>query len=80
MLKQASADTPYDPEEWDLVPGAWDHDHCSLCWAHVCSHPDHGFAEAYFSLTTPDGCGSWVCPPCFQQRIAGWQGIPINAP
>lgn len=75
-LRQASADTEYDPEEWDLVAGAWDHDHCTLCWAYICSHADHGFPEAYFSL---EGHGSWVCPSCFQQRIAGWSALPISS-
>jgi len=77
LLKQAQTDAEYDPEEWDLVPEGWDHDHCGLCWAHICSHADHGFTEAYFALLGAEGYGAWICPPCYEQRIAGWSRIPI---
>jgi hypothetical protein len=26
---------PFDPEEYELVEGGWDHEHCDVCWARV---------------------------------------------
>lgn len=74
-FQQSNPEAEYDPSEWDLVPDAWDHDHCSLCWAHICDHPEHGCAEAYVSA---EPYGVWVCPPCFQQKLEGWSSLPLD--
>jgi hypothetical protein len=26
---------PFDPEEYELVEGGWDHEHCDVCWAKI---------------------------------------------
>jgi hypothetical protein len=26
---------PFDPEEWELREGGWDHEHCKVCWAKI---------------------------------------------
>jgi hypothetical protein len=26
---------PFDESEWTLVPGGWDHEHCSLCFSRI---------------------------------------------
>jgi hypothetical protein len=67
-------DLEYDPGEWELIPGAWDHDHCELCHDPICSHAGHGHPSAYFH---PLGVGVWVCPPCYEQRLAGWSALPL---
>ncbi len=33
----------YDPELYDLVPGTWDHEHCSVCLFTICD--DHTYWE-----------------------------------
>ncbi len=25
----------FDPKEWRIVPGGWDHEHCKLCFAKI---------------------------------------------
>ena len=61
----------FDRSRWDLVPDAWDHEHCNICMAHICNEEDHGFQKAYF-----DGEGTWVCPPCYQEHVEGW--VPVQ--
>jgi hypothetical protein len=51
----------FDAEEWEVVPGAWDHDHCLICCDTICEHAEHGCAEAYVNAR-----GQWLCPPCFE--------------
>lgn len=63
----------YDPALWDLVPNAWDHDHCAICWTHIWDDDDggYGFSKAYVNDS-----GAWVCPPCyellFRDRVESW--------
>ena len=64
----------FNPEIWDLVPDAWDHEHCGVCMAHICDHPDCGFQDAYYAEDEEDG--GWICPPCYQQLVEGWQPLP----
>jgi hypothetical protein len=26
---------PFDSEEYELVEGGWDHEHCDVCWARI---------------------------------------------
>lgn len=54
----------FDPDIWDLVPDAWDHEHCSICGDHVCAHPDCGHPNSYLNNE-----GEWVCPPCFGRYL-----------
>jgi hypothetical protein len=47
------------PEGGETVPGAWDHEHCAICWATI-------DAEA------PEGCVSdqtCVCPRCYHAYV-----------
>ncbi len=73
---------PYDPERWELVPNAWDHEHCLLCDVHICADGDHGYTQAYFSAGPahfdPNGDEVWICPPCFARYLHGWQRLPID--
>ncbi len=61
-LRPYTAGEEFDSEVWDLVPDAWDHEHCAICWNHICDFEDHGFREAYLNDS-----GEWVCPPCFER-------------
>jgi hypothetical protein len=63
----------FNPEIWDLVPDAWDHEHCGVCMDHICNHPDCGFQEAYYS--GDEETGGWICPPCYGRLIEGWEPI-----
>ena len=51
---------PYDPQQYELVPDGWEHDHCPFCWATICDYPSEKFlAKAYTNGY------DWVCPDCF---------------
>ena len=45
----------------EVIPGAWDHEHCAICWATISTHEQ---AEGYY-----DGKNDWLCVPCFQQYV-----------
>ena len=50
----------FDPSEWTVVEGRWDHEHCRLCFATICEEPGEGcFPEGFVA----EG-GSWICPEC----------------
>ena len=63
----------FNPEIWDLVPDAWDHEHCCGCGTHICDHPGCGFQDAYYTGDKEEG--GWICPPCYQQLVEGWELI-----
>ena len=55
----------------EVVPGAWDHEHCILCWRHLCAAPEceeNGDKEGW-----TDG-KMWVCEACYASYIASGFG------
>ena len=56
----------YDPGEYELVDGAWDHDHCEICQATISN--DNYKDEIREAFT--DG-RNWLCPKCHRQIISG---------
>jgi len=53
---------PEGAEDLGVRAGAWDHEHCELCRAHI---GDGGAAEGYVN---PDG--RWLCPTCYVRYAA----------
>jgi hypothetical protein len=69
----------FDPADWEVREGGWDHEHCHFCTLCICDvDPDH-LKEGY-----TDG-DQWLCPACYRRivvdgedpeavlREAGWQ-------
>jgi hypothetical protein len=54
----------YDPQLFDLVEDAWDHDHCEFCNSTI-KDCDCGecVKEAY------ENDGKWMCQGCFEHLI-----------
>ncbi len=46
----------------EVVEGAWDHEHCEICWETLCPG---GQAEGYVSPSH-----TWVCERCYSDFIA----------
>lgn len=51
------------PAGGTLVPDAWDHEHCALCWGTISPHTGDGH-EGY-----TDGA-DWLCVECFARYVA----------
>jgi hypothetical protein len=51
------------PEGAILEPGAWDHEHCALCWKKIMKKGGD-FHEGY-----TDG-KDWLCPECYGKYVA----------
>jgi hypothetical protein len=51
------------PEGATLEPGAWDHEHCGLCFKKI-TEKGGDFQEGY-----TDG-RDWVCPECYGKYLA----------
>lgn len=51
------------PEGATLQDGAWDHEHCRLCWKKI-MEKGGDFQEGY-----TDG-QDWVCPDCYVKYVA----------
>jgi len=54
----------FDPNEYDLVDNAWNHDHCEFCNVTI-KDCDSGrcITEGYVNE------GTWLCPDCFEHII-----------
>jgi len=50
------------PSDAEVVNGAWDHEHCGLCWQKISAEGNPGAGYT-------DGMG-WLCTACFDQYIA----------
>ena len=62
VLKKATQRTE-DPKE-SLKSGAWDHEHCAICWTTI-SRAERELHEGYV-----DQNGVWVCVSCFETYVA----------
>jgi hypothetical protein len=50
------------PQGGELLPGGWDHEHCSICWERI---GGGGQAAGFVS-----GEDDWVCGECYRQFVA----------
>jgi hypothetical protein len=46
------------PADAEVVKGAWDHEHCEICWTHI--RPGH---KAYYT------CPSFLCKRCYKRHV-----------
>jgi len=53
----------YDPADFELVRGGWDHDHCEICWWSLTEGGDEEDSTGY-----TDG-QRWICSECYHQFI-----------
>jgi hypothetical protein len=67
---QAVANTEVPPDA-SVIPGGWDHEHCSLCWASISPAQDEE-ATAY-----TDG-SAWLCVSCHCEYIASGFGTKLG--
>ncbi|MCE5339859.1 MAG: hypothetical protein LLF92_01850 [Planctomycetaceae bacterium] len=52
-------------KSWEIVKGAWDHEHCGICWETICDHECH--SSAYYIRTKDEQC---VCEKCFDKYVS----------
>jgi hypothetical protein len=50
------------PQGGELLPGGWDHEHCSICWERI---GGGGQATGFLS-----GADDWVCQECYRLFVA----------
>ncbi|HEV3082482.1 MAG TPA: hypothetical protein VGY66_22045 [Gemmataceae bacterium] len=55
---------PFDPEEFELREGGWDHEHCDVCWAEVLD------GMSYWPNVDPDGGHVDLCETCYPRVMA----------
>jgi hypothetical protein len=55
---------PFDPEEWELREGGWDHEHCDVCWATVTD------GMSYWPNVDPDAGQVDLCEACYPRVMA----------
>ncbi len=53
------AGEPFDPDEWELQEGGWDHEHCDVCWAKVVD------GMWYWPNVDPDAGQVDLCEACY---------------
>jgi hypothetical protein len=58
---------PFDPEEYELREGGWDHEHCDVCWATVTD------GMAYWPNVDPAAGHVDLCEACYSRvmRLLG---------
>ncbi len=63
---------PFDPEEYELREGDWDHEHCDVCWFKV----EDG--TAYWPNIDPDAGQVDLCEACYPRvmRLLGKPQTP----
>jgi hypothetical protein len=64
-------------EPYLALDGAWDHDHCALCWQKFMEEDLPGVEQAgYVTCTTAQAW--WICPQCFEdlREEMNWQVEP----
>lgn len=52
---------PFDPSRHEILPRAWNHEHCGMCWAHI--DEEHG-AWGYLNSDS-----AWLCERCYENYI-----------
>lgn len=55
----------YDPAEWEVREGGWDHEHCHFCNQCICDTDPSHLKAGYTSGE------EWLCPTCYQRIIVG---------
>lgn len=55
---------PFDPKEFELREGGWDHEHCDVCWAEVLD------GMSYWPNVDPDGGHVDLCETCYARVMA----------
>ncbi len=58
VVSQAYTGQPYDPDQYRVEPGGWDHEHCFLCWATI----EDG--DSYWANSIP-GVAPDLCERCY---------------
>ena len=53
----------YDPEQSDLVKGAWSEDHCVICWWKLCESDSMERRECYSNGQ------DWLCTECYERFV-----------
>lgn len=53
----------YDPAQWRLIPGGWNHEHCFLCLAHIVEN------DTYWRNTGKDEVE--LCEGCYSRFLDG---------
>jgi hypothetical protein len=54
----------YDPNQFELVKGFWDHDHCEICnWTFKSADKTED-VEGYFNGY------NWICSDCFEKVLS----------
>ena len=66
------SDEPFDPGEFELREGGWDHEHCDVCWAKVVD------GMAYWPNVDPDAGQVDLCEACYP-RVIALLGVPQEA-
>jgi hypothetical protein len=61
-LSRSGDEKVLDPEDMELVPDVWHHQHCDICMYRVDYRDGH--REAFTC-----GDGSWICAECHEQFI-----------
>jgi hypothetical protein len=63
---------PFDPEEYELQDGGWDHEHCDLCWTKV----EDGMS--YWPNVDRDAGHVDLCESCYP-RVLALLSVPPDA-
>jgi hypothetical protein len=58
---------PYDPEQFELIEGGWDHEHCDVCWARIQD------GDSYWPNEDEDVGQVGLCEACYP-RVMGLLG------
>jgi hypothetical protein len=53
---------PFDPKDWEVIEGGWDHEHCHVCRARINPGDD------YWAIT--DGKDIELCLACYDKLQA----------
>jgi hypothetical protein len=61
---------PFDPDQYELVEGDWNHEHCDVCHAHV----EDGMS--YWPNVNPEAGHVDLCEACYPQVMALLRDLP----
>jgi len=62
----------YDPAEYELVEGVWDHDHCEICMATI--------SNDNYKDEIRDACTNgrdWLCRACYEKVVVQEPGEAV---
>jgi hypothetical protein len=55
---------PFDPDEYEVREGSWDHEHCDVCWARI----EDGMS--YWPNVDPEAGQVDLCEACYPRVMA----------